>query len=704
MIPVAENRNVKSSGAEGTAAFGISEKDAAHVMTILRDTLYSDKVLAVLREYSSNAWDAQRMVGKADLPIEVTLPTYSDPTLKIRDRGPGLSLEDVFEVYNKYGASTKRDSNVAVGMLGIGSKSGFAYSDSFTITSWHGGKRSTYIAVIDSTEKGKVDLFDVQELPCKCDGEHVASMAGYTCPASDTGVEIQIAVRPADIGEFTVKAQNLFAFFKPQPKINTTLPPIPKGKDFEGLGTILTSDESSSAYGRGQRGWTAVMGCVPYKINTAQLKDLSSSYGNVSGILYFDIGSLQVAASREELKYGDSTKAALSERINAIIDKYVEHLLEGVDKLNQWERRIRVRHIKDLYLPVPSSLKGLDDSFVTFDAQPFFKLKARGYRGKIDSCNGVRIDQKTRLVLRNEKRILQGYTFADGDIIVDPVLDEAAMRKALKEQVTKCRIEGIPMVNISTLTWTRPVTHSRPGDPARSRAACVILDPKNINADRKSERWTVAHRVALPTDVYVVIEAYAVNNLSDFYETYDNDRNLIESIGGTMPPIIGYRLTKTTPVDRTKLKGKDYKEWRDSDFVQLLLKQPNVADAVAAKVWATISSYCLREDHIRDVGVDHPLGKYLRKVLDGRLAFGKFNKKIEFAVSRVFHSIKESEAKVEWKKLVQTYPLFATIGENDTGPFTGQFAKRWIEYMTMVDLFNGMDKSRSVGNEQEKAA
>lgn len=29
-------------------------------MTILRDTLYSDKVLAVIREYSANAWDAAR--------------------------------------------------------------------------------------------------------------------------------------------------------------------------------------------------------------------------------------------------------------------------------------------------------------------------------------------------------------------------------------------------------------------------------------------------------------------------------------------------------------------------------------------------------------------------------------------------------------------------------------------------------------------
>lgn len=699
MIPVEQKRDVISSAADGTASFEISTKDAAHIMTILRDTLYSDKVLAVLREYAANAWDANRMVDRADTPIEVTLPTYSDSTLKIRDRGPGLSVEDIFEVYNKYGASTKRDSNVAVGMLGIGSKSGFAYSDSFTIISYHGGYCRTYVAVIDSSEKGKVDLFHTHRLGYNDEtGEPDPSLNE---DVNETGVEIQIAVKPADIHEFTTKAQNLFAFFKPQPKINTTLPAVPKGKDFEGLGTILIPDENDRyGYSRGSRGWTAVMGCVPYKINVNQLKGLSSSASSVSGILYFDIGTLQVAASREELKYGDSTKTNLVNQINSIIDKYVEHLLEGVDKLSQWERRIRVRHIKDLCLPVPASLKGLDDNFISFDSQGFFKLKSKGYRGKIDGANGVRIASNTRLVLRNEKRILQGYALKDGDVIVDPVLDEHSMRKALREQISKHRIEGISSVNISTIPWTRPVTNSRPGDPARSRAACVILDSANIHADRKSERWTVASRVASASDVFVVIEAYAVNNLSDFYETYENDRNLIESIGGKMPPVIGYRVTKTTPVDRAKLKGKDYKDWRDSDFVQLLLKQPDVADAVAAKVWATVSSYSLADHHIKAIGENHPLGKYLRKVLNGKLAYGKFNRKIENAVSRVFHSIKESEAKVEWKKLVQMYPLFEIFGENDASHFSGHTAKRWIEYMTMVDLFKEMNSSLS--NEDDK--
>ena len=131
MIPNTKLRVVESHGVASSGVFGISLKDEAHIMSTLRDTLYSDKVLAVIREYSSNAWDAHREVGKADVPIKVTLPTSMDPTLTIEDFGPGLSPDDVFNVYTQYGASTKRGSNSSVGMLGIGSKSGFSFCSGF---------------------------------------------------------------------------------------------------------------------------------------------------------------------------------------------------------------------------------------------------------------------------------------------------------------------------------------------------------------------------------------------------------------------------------------------------------------------------------------------------------------------------------------------------------------------------------------------
>ncbi len=703
MIPVEQKREVSSGGVEGTASFEISGEDAAHIMTILRDTLYSDKVLAVLREYASNAWDANRMAGRGDRPIEITLPSYGESVLKIRDHGPGLSLDDVFKVYNKYGRSTKRDSNEAVGMLGIGSKSGFAYSDSFTIVSWHGGKRMTFVAVIDDSEKGRVDLLDTDELPCSCGRGHVASLRAADCPQPETGVEIQIPVRPQDISEFERKAQSLFAFFKPQPKINTALPPVPKGKDFTDLGTIL---EAVDRYSAGSRGWTAVMGCVPYRVNLQQLSGLSNSARNVSGILYFDIGTLQVAASREELKYGDSTKQILTEKINLIIDKYVEHLLEGVDKLSQWERRLRVKAIKDMYLPVPKDLAGLDDSFIGFDKDPAFSLKGRSsYRNqKIEAVAGIRIDSKTRLVFRNEKRALPGYEFQDGDIIVDVTLDDRQARLALAKHLTKHRVEGIPMVNISTLKWNRPLTSSgKPVDPLRARAACLILDPKNLYADRKSERWIPTTRTPLDTDVYVVLDSYIVDGLADFYETYENDAKLLEDCGGKMPQVIGYRNTQATPVVRAKLKGTDYRTWRDAGYTKLLTSITGVAEGLKAKVWSDVAAYVygLYADHAKMVGEQHPVGQYILAVLKGRHDYSRVDRKLHSAISRVHQSLTTHEAKEAWKKLVELYPLFSTMNDSHmSGSFTGH-SKQWVEYIKTIDLHRELELDK-VQDEQKK--
>ena len=80
MIPAQTERTVYAAETD-SARFGISAADSVHLMTILRDTLYSDKVLAVIREYSANAWDAAR-----GTPIEVALPTHSAPVFSVRDR------------------------------------------------------------------------------------------------------------------------------------------------------------------------------------------------------------------------------------------------------------------------------------------------------------------------------------------------------------------------------------------------------------------------------------------------------------------------------------------------------------------------------------------------------------------------------------------------------------------------------------------
>ena len=62
------------------ADFGINDNDLSHIMGILRSQIYSDKLLAVIREYSTNALDANIEANNNE-PIYVQLPTIAKPRL-----------------------------------------------------------------------------------------------------------------------------------------------------------------------------------------------------------------------------------------------------------------------------------------------------------------------------------------------------------------------------------------------------------------------------------------------------------------------------------------------------------------------------------------------------------------------------------------------------------------------------------------------
>src|SRR5690606_8495790 len=131
MIPVKDSLIDVDTLPGKEIAFGIG--DPRWVMKTQAD-LYSDITTAIIREYSTNAYDAHVMAGNPD-PIEVTLPSVMDPYFIVEDRGVGMNMETFERVYTQYGVSDKRESNDTNGMLGYGSKSGVAYTTQFEVTS-----------------------------------------------------------------------------------------------------------------------------------------------------------------------------------------------------------------------------------------------------------------------------------------------------------------------------------------------------------------------------------------------------------------------------------------------------------------------------------------------------------------------------------------------------------------------------------------
>lgn len=674
MIPVESIPQVKTSGSEGSAEFDVSPDDVAHIMDILRSRLYSDKPLAVLREYAANAWDANRVAGRGDKPIHVTLPTVTEPTLKIRDFGPGLSQEEVFTVYNRYGRSTKRDTNDAVGSFGIGSKSGFAYSDSFTIVSYHGGRMKTYVAVIDASKKGRIDLLDVQD------------------SSELTGIEIQVPIRPQDVSVFQSKASSLYSYFNPQPvllgRAQVSFSPLRPHKEFPGLGRVFTRDTQSNYWGghASASSWTAIMGCIPYSVRLDQLPKVQTSARNVDAHLYVDIGELEVAANREELEYKEHTQKVLTDRINSLVDKYIEHLLEGIDKLSPWDRRLRIASIKEMYLPVPGTFKEYEERYIQIEKKPSFTLKTKGYRDRFEEVTSIRAQEGVKLVWHDDtKRSIKGLSISKGnEILVIPGQDQKKARQDLDDVLAKAKITGIPMIMSSTLGYIKPTVNRTPLDHSRARAQVLVLDPSNIHDERKSMRWKPEVRTPSKDDVYVVIEGFVVPDLSDFYDKWKTDNDLVRSAGVKIPPVIGYRHTKSNPVDKSKLLGTDYKTWREKSLIDLLLTGPGIKDLLEHRAWNGLDEYGQQFPIPGDLQ-NHPIAEIIGKVKAARNYRNNGGSK-QHAVNHVWSVQRANKEDVASKALAQIhseYPL--------TRVYTGlaQFASdqrdMWYDYIRLVD-------------------
>jgi hypothetical protein len=164
-------------------AFGMS--DSAEFFTVLSDTLYRDKKRAVIREVICNAHDAHVMVGKTDVPLEITL---TENELTIKDFGPGIAKDKIGPVYCVYGASTKVKDATQTGGFGLGCKAPFAYSDHFTVTSCIDGFRTLWaISRGGAATDGKPDF-----------------RAMVSVPSTETGITVSIPLKNSgDVQVFT---------------------------------------------------------------------------------------------------------------------------------------------------------------------------------------------------------------------------------------------------------------------------------------------------------------------------------------------------------------------------------------------------------------------------------------------------------------------------------------------------------------------
>lgn len=287
-----------------SVAMTIDQTALAHIMSVLTD-LYSDPPLAVIREYSTNAYDSHRAAGITD-PIEIELPSSLRPTFVIRDHGVGMSLETIRDQFSKYGFSSKRDSNDEVGILGLGCKSGLTYTNSFTLVSVKDG---TKVVVLVTRDDHGVGVLQIQSV---------------TDTTDRNGVEIQIPV--SNPAQFTQKANDFFRFWeKGSVLVNGN---APKSIFDDPNAMVLDEDViilPQRNYQNRDAGIGSQISC-DYIImgNIAYPAERRLTYNAVMGghfvIARVDVGEIDFTPSRESLHYSKHTLKTV-EFVNAFVKK-----------------------------------------------------------------------------------------------------------------------------------------------------------------------------------------------------------------------------------------------------------------------------------------------------------------------------------------------------------------------------------------------
>lgn len=251
-------------------AMQIDADATAHIMSVLTD-LYSDTILAVIREYSTNALDAHIAVGNKR-PIEVTTPTAMSPFFKVRDYGVGLDVEDIRNIYSKYGASTKRMSDDFNGVLGLGCKSALTYTNQFTVISVKDGVR-TSVSVSRTETGGHMQVVSIVE----------------TTEANST----EIAVPTRDL-KFETKAKAFFRFWKPGTVLLNGADPTGLGDKAKRIveGMYMVPDLGEDY---------VVMGNVAYPVGHDLYKEFRPYGGSFGVVAFVEMGRVSFTPSREKL-------------------------------------------------------------------------------------------------------------------------------------------------------------------------------------------------------------------------------------------------------------------------------------------------------------------------------------------------------------------------------------------------------------------
>lgn len=350
---------------------GINEAKLSKLYKMLSNQ-YKNSIGAIVREYVSNSWDANKDVDNG-LPIEVSIKeNYNTPSyFSTRDYGTGMSPEFMREVYFNYLDSTKEDSDIDIGGFGIGAKSWFSYGNEVFITSNHEGTK--YEWVFNKDEDGNPAYTLLNEIPME-EGEQ-------------TGVKIFGYIKDGD--EFNFKEE----VKKQLPYLNNIyfkddLTNLNNFKIFEGKHFKYSTINSRNTL-------HMLIGNIPYDIDFQEINPIYNLHIPIG--VKFDVSELSPLPSRETIEYSKRAKQLIEQRIEETLDELAKLYNDKIDEVTTLESYIEAVNSAQnkLYFDKEKgiwiSLYEIKDRLKSVKFEPLDKLDLKissgntSYRGVLDA-------------------------------------------------------------------------------------------------------------------------------------------------------------------------------------------------------------------------------------------------------------------------------------------------------------------------------
>lgn len=294
---------------------GIRMENLPLFMDFLSNQVYSDPPGSIVRELTSNCYDAHASLQKiTGVEVEdAVIVKYEEVegvgTLSFRDFGTGMSPEIITSTYVNLLDSTKRDNNDEHGGYGIGSKSFLSYTDSVDVITIVDGMKYHYIV-------GK-----------NVDGLIAATPLFKKETLERNGTEVRLILKDVDYRNSRYDSEDYELFKKAVEKQLYYFDNVyTEGFEIENNYSIFETNtfKYRESYNHPFEELHVILGRAVYPIDWKQveMEPIKLPVG-----IKFNIGELPVTLSRENLRYANKNlvnilKAKIEETLKEVVNLY----------------------------------------------------------------------------------------------------------------------------------------------------------------------------------------------------------------------------------------------------------------------------------------------------------------------------------------------------------------------------------------------